>query len=136
MKNIFDWIVRIAVALILFQTLFFKFQGAEESVYIFSALGLEPWGRYFIGFVELICVILILLPDTIIYGALLSMGVIAGAIFAHLTKLGIEVQGDRGLLFALAVAVFIGSGILLLMRKLELITLWRSLIIRFKTIGK
>lgn len=133
MRYIVDWILRIAIALILFQTLFFKFLGAEESIYIFSTLGVEPWGRYLTGFAELISVILLLISQTTICGALLSMSVIAGAIVAHLTKLGIAVQGDGGLLFGLAVAVFIGSGILLLLRKEEIVTWWRSCCIKWKS---
>jgi putative oxidoreductase len=136
MKTIFDWIIRITAALILFQTLFFKFKGAEESIYIFSTLGIEPWGRYFIATAELVCVVMLLVPQTVVFGALLSLGVIAGAIFAHLTKLGIEVEGDGGLLFYLAVSVFVGCGILLLMRRVELVILRTSLITRLKSIGK
>ena len=121
MKTLFDWVLRIATAVILFQTLFFKFLGAEESIYIFSALGMEPWGRYMVGITELLCVALILIPRTAAFGALLSMGVIAGAIMAHLAKLGIEVQGDGGLLFGLAVTVFLCSGMILWIRRADLL---------------
>src|SRR5437867_11098632 len=103
--NITSWVLQIIVALILFQTLFFKFTGAEESKYIFSKLGLEPWGRVGSGVVELIAVILLLYPRTVTLGAILSAGVISGAIFSHLTKLGVVVQNDGGLLFILAVIV-------------------------------
>lgn len=109
------WIVRIAVAVIFLQTLFFKFTGAPESIYIFKTMGIEPWGRYASGVAELIAAILILIPKTTKWGALLGLGVIVGAIFSHLTKLGIEVQGDGGLLFGLAVAVFIGCLLLLIL---------------------
>lgn len=109
------WIVRIAVAVIFLQTLFFKFTGAPESIYIFETMGIEPWGRYASGVAELIAAVLLLIPKTTKWGALLGLGVIVGAIFSHLTKLGIEVQGDGGLLFGLAVAVFIGCLLLLIL---------------------
>jgi hypothetical protein len=103
----FSWILRIAVAVILVQTLFFKFTGAEESIYIFSTVGAEPWGRYASGIIELIAAVLLLVPATVAYGAGLSVGVAAGAILSHLTLLGIDVKGDGGLLFGLAVTIFV-----------------------------
>src|SRR6184192_2274773 len=96
-QSITSWILQIIVAVILLQTLFFKFTGAEESKYIFSQLGLEPWGRVGSGVVELIAVILLLYPRTVTLGAMLSAGVISGAIFSHLTTLGVVVQNDGGL---------------------------------------
>jgi hypothetical protein len=115
-----SWLLQIVVAVILLQTLFFKFTGAEESVYIFSTLGLEPWGRYASGVAELMAAILLLAPGYAPYGALLSLGVISGAIVGHLTKLGIEIKGDGGLLFGLAVTVFVGSLFILAIRRGEL----------------
>ena len=120
--TVISWACRLAVAVILFQTLFFKFTGAEESKYIFSTVlspELEAYGRIGSGVVELLAVFLILLPRTAWLGALLSLSTITGAIFSHLTKLGIEVKGDGGLLFALAVAVFILSAIVLLLHRRE-----------------
>ncbi len=110
--NIILWILRIIAALIMLQTLFFKFSSAEESIYIFTAVGMEPAGRYGSGVAELIASILILIPATSWLGALLGLGVISGAIFFHLTKLGIEVQGDGGYLFVLAVVVFVCCAII------------------------
>ena len=104
---IFYWILRLVAAALLLQTLFFKFTGAEESVYIFSTLGMEPWGRIGTGIVELIASGLILVPRTTFYGAVLAAGTMSGAIFFHLTKLGIEVRGDHGQLFIYALIVFI-----------------------------
>jgi uncharacterized membrane protein YphA (DoxX/SURF4 family) len=115
-----SWICRILAAVILLQTLFFKFTGAEESVYIFSTLGLEPWGRYASAVAELIAAILLLAPRYAAFGALLSIGVISGALVSHLTKLGIEVKGDGGLLFGLAVTVFVCSALILVIRRDEL----------------
>jgi len=119
-QNIASWVLQIIVAIILFQTLFFKFTGAEESKYIFSTLGLEPWGRIGSGAVELIAVILLLVPSTVTLGAVLALGTISGAIFSHLTKLGIVVKGDGGLLFGLAVTVFILSLVVLLIRRRQI----------------
>jgi uncharacterized membrane protein YphA (DoxX/SURF4 family) len=120
MSNIISWIVRIIAAIILLQTLFFKFTGAPESVYIFTKVGAEPWGRIGSGVIELIAAILLLTPRWNWLGSLLAMGVMIGAIGAHLTKLGIEVQGDRGLLFGLAWAVFVTAGINLFLHRTEI----------------
>lgn len=114
-----SWLMRGIAAVILLQTLFFKFTGAKESVYIFSTLGMEPWGRIGSGVVELIASVLLLMPRTVVFGAILSLGVISGAIVSHLTKLGIAIPAvdDRGELFALAVVVFLCSlGVLFLHR--------------------
>jgi len=109
--RITSWICRITAAVILLQTLFFKFTGAPESVYIFTKVGLEPWGRYGTGVVELIAALLLLSRCHAWLGALLALGVISGAIMSHLTVLGIEVQGDHGLLFGLAITVFVTSAV-------------------------
>src|SRR5215204_1167302 len=119
-QNIFSWVLQILVALILFQTLFFKFTGAEESKYIFSTLGLEPWGRIGSGIVELIAVVLLLIPRTVPFGAILALGTITGAIMSHLTRLGIIVKDDGGLLFALAGVVFVACSILLFLHRREI----------------
>ena len=115
-----SWILQLLVAAILAQTLYFKFSAAPESVYIFSTLGLEPAGRIGSGVAEAIAVVLLLVPGTVAVGALLALGVISGALFSHLTRLGIEVQGDGGLLFALACVVFAASAAILWLRRREL----------------
>jgi len=115
-----EWALRIAVAAILLQTLFFKFTAAPESVYIFKTLGMEPWGRIGSGVAELIAAGLLLFGPTVVYGAGLALGVIAGAIISHLTRLGIVVLDDGGTLFALAVIVFLASATLLWMRRREI----------------
>jgi len=107
--RIASWTCRIVAALVLGQTLFFKFSGAPESVYIFQKVGMEPWGRYGSGVAELIAAILLLTPRFCWAGALLAMGVMLGAIGSHLTLLGIVVQDDGGLLFGLAILVFVCS---------------------------
>ena len=120
--KIFDWIVRIVVAVILLQTLFFKFSGAKESVYIFTTLGAEPWGRIGSGVVELIASVLLLVPRTAAFGAILVFGIACGAIFAHLTKLGLTIPAvdDHGELFGLAITIFLGSLIVLYLRRAEI----------------
>ncbi len=115
-----SWILRLAAAAVLFQTLFFKFAGAEESIYIFTTLGMEPWGRIGSGIVELIAVVLLLVPGTVSVGALLASGVMVGAIGSHLTRLGIVVADDGGTLFALALVVFSSSLGLLWLHRGEL----------------
>src|SRR5688500_18953210 len=92
------WFLQLIVAVILFLMLFFKFTCADESVYIFTTLGIEPWGRIASGVAELIAVVLLLYPPTVIYGALLALGVISGALVSH-TRLGLVVKDDGGFLF-------------------------------------
>jgi uncharacterized membrane protein YphA (DoxX/SURF4 family) len=118
--NRLSWALQFVVAGILVQTLWFKFTGAPESVYIFSTLGMEPWGRIGSGVAELLAAILLLIPSTAALGAAIALGVILGALGAHLTKLGIEVQGDGGLLFALACVVFVGAAVVLALRRRQL----------------
>lgn len=105
--------LRLLAAGILAQTLYFKFSGAPESVWIFQQLGAEPWGRLGSGVAELICVVLLLIPRTAWLGALGGLGVISGAIVSHLFILGISVQGDGGLLFYLACIVWVCCALLL-----------------------
>jgi len=119
-KTIFTWALRVVAALILLQTLFFKFTGAPESVYIFTRVGLEPWGRIGSGVAELIAAILILLPPTTWLGAGLALAVMVGAIFSHLTILGIVVMDDGGLLFGLALGVAVCSAMLLFLQRRRL----------------
>jgi uncharacterized membrane protein YphA (DoxX/SURF4 family) len=111
--RILSWIARFVVAAILLQTLWFKFTGAPESVYIFTTVGQEPWGRYGSGIVELLASVFLFIPGLVAVGALLAAGTMSGAIFFHLTKLGIVVQDDGGLLFALAIVVLVSAVFLL-----------------------
>jgi len=119
-QTVVTWLAQLTVAVILLQTLFFKFTGAEESVYIFTTVGAEPWGRIGSGVIELIASILLLIPAAAPIGAALALASMAGAILTHLTLLGIEVKGDGGLLFALALTAFVGSAIVLLVRRAQL----------------
>jgi uncharacterized membrane protein YphA (DoxX/SURF4 family) len=121
--NTLVWALRLVAAIIMLQTLFFKFTAAPESVYIFTKLGMEPWGRIGIGSMELVAAILIIIPRTTGIGALIAVGIMAGAMFFHLTKLGIVVQGDGGQLFILAAVVFTSSAVLLYIFRKEVLNL-------------
>lgn len=102
MSKKFSWIFRIITAVVLLQTLYFKFTGHPESVELFTKLGIEPWGRIGTGIIELITSILILLPSTVFAGAFLGIGLMTGAIASHIFVIGIESKGDGGQLFILA----------------------------------
>lgn len=117
MKTTITWILKLTAVVILIQTLYFKFTGAEESVYIFSTLGVEPFGRIGSGIVELIASILILIPRTTLIGALMALGTMVGAILSHLFILGIVVKNDGGELFTLAVITFVCCSILVYQNK-------------------
>ena len=119
-QSIASWALQLTTAGILLQTLFFKFTGSAESVYIFTTVGAEPFGRIGSGVVELIAAILLLIPATVVFGAGIALAVITGAILSHLTILGIEVLGDGGLLFGLAIYIFLASLIMLFLHRREI----------------
>jgi len=116
MKKLF-FVLRIVSAVILLQTLFFKFTAAPESQFIFNALGVEPWGRFFSGIIELIASVLLLIPATQLMGAGIAMAIMAGAIFSHIFILGIIVQDDGGSLFILACIVFVSSFLVIFLQR-------------------
>ena len=122
-----SWALQVLVAVILLQTLFFKFTAAEESVYIFTRVGAEPWGRIGSGVLELIAAAMLLIPMLVPYGAILTVGLMSGAILSHLTILGIDVKGDGGLLFGLALTCFVGSLLILLLRRASIPVVGRYL---------
>ena len=119
MKNITIWVLRLLPAVIMLQTLYFKFTAQPESVQLFTILGMEPWGRIGTGVMELIAAALILYPKTTVYGAGLGVGLMSGAIFFHLTKLGTDFGGDYTL-FTYAIISFACCAILLLMFRRQL----------------
>ena len=121
------WVLKIVASLIMLQTLYFKFTGAEESVYIFSKLGIESWGRIGTGVLELIASILILYPRTTFFGALLGSGLMFGAVIIHLTKLGIAVQGDKGQLFIYAALTLVSCLLLVFIKRHEGINFLKNL---------
>ena len=118
--KIISWTLRITIAIIFLQTLYFKFTAHPDSVHIFSSLGLEPYGRIGVGVFELITALLLLINSTKIMGMVLSLSLIFGAVISHLLVIGTEVKGDSGSLFLLAIIVLIGSLILLILHKTEL----------------
>lgn len=120
--RIISWMAALVAAIIMLQTLYFKFTGAKESVYIFTSLGLEPSGRIGVGIAELIASLLILLPKTRSFGATLALGLMMGAMFGHLTTLGIVVLNDGGYLFALAVIVSLCSLVCMVIERQQLFT--------------
>ena len=128
MKNIILWLLRISAAIILLQTLFFKFSGHPESVEIFTKLGVEPWGRIGTGIIELLTGILLLIPSTVFIGALLGIGLMSGAILSHIMVLGIESKGDGGQLFMLAIVVLVFCSVLSFVYKQQGINLWSKFV--------
>jgi len=117
---IFTWIIRLLAAYIMLQTLYFKFTVHPQSVALFTQLGMEPWGRIGTGILELIASILILYPRTTGWGAALGMGLMAGAMFFHITKLGLKFDGDYGL-FTMAVIAFICCAVLLIIYRKQVL---------------
>lgn len=118
--RLISWAAQLVAAVILGQTLFFKFSGAPESIFIFSSVGIEPWGRYATALTELVAVVMLLTPRTAALGALLAIAVMVGALGSHLLFLGIEVQGDGGTLFVLALVVTAAASVVLWLRRAQL----------------
>lgn len=137
-----DILLSVYVSFVFVQSLFYKFTNSVETQHIFGTLdrwaggfGLEgvfaPSGifsQYVIGSAELVASALLLgglaagLKWLHGLGALLSLGVISGAIVFHLfTPLGVVVLGDGGLLFAMACGVWISSALILWLNRAELI---------------
>lgn len=127
MKIVASWLFRIIAALILLQTLYFKFSAHPESVELFTKLGVEPWGRIGTGIIELIASLLLLYPSTVFIGATLGIGLMSGAILSHLTVLGVESQGDGGQLFLYAIIVFVLCVFVLLIHIKQGIALFNQL---------
>jgi len=126
LKSIFMWVLRIVAALIMLQTLYYKFSASEESVYIFSVVGIEPWGRISTGVFELIASVLLLYPRTTHVGALLGTGLMSGALLMHFTLLGLEVKEDGGLLFIYALLVLLCCLLLLYFQRKQLLQLMKK----------
>lgn len=120
-----NWAARIVAAAILLQTLYFKFSASEESVEIFAAVRMEPWGRIGIGILELVAAALLLWNTTAWLGAMLGAGLMLGAVYFHLAVLGISVHDDGGYLFALALAVLIACALVLWQNRSDYLVLFR-----------
>jgi len=125
LKTVGIWILKLLATVIMLQTLFYKFSASPESVYIFSAIDMEPWGRIGTGVMELIASVLILIPKTTSIGAVLGIGLMSGAIFFHITKLGIVVQDDGGQLFIYALLVLISCIALVVIYRRDIFQLLR-----------
>lgn len=119
---IITWILRLLAAAIMLQTLYFKFTAQQESVELFTMLGMEPWGRIATGVSELLASILILFPKTTGFGAALGAGLMAGALFFHFTILGVKFGGDY-VLFLYAVIAFTCCIILLFIHRNQILAI-------------
>ncbi len=126
MKSKLLLLLRLTSAVIMLQTLFFKFTGAPESIYIFETLGMEPYGRYVSGIGELFASVLLLSPGLQVFGAVVAMNIMLGAILSHVTVLGVVVQDDGGLLFTLACVVFLASGSIVFLQRETVFPMLRS----------
>ena len=134
-KSIAVFVLSAYIAFVFVQSLFYKFSGSEESIFIFSTLRewsgialFEPFGRWFIGSAELVASILLFVPRARIFGAGIALGIISGAIVFHLfTPLGVEIMGDGGLLFALACGVWIASATILVLHREDVFALFETL---------
>lgn len=127
-KLLFSWLLRVFAATIMVQTLYFKFTAQLESIYIFSEVGIEPWGRIATGIAELIASVLLIIPATVSIGAIMAIGIMTGAIITHLAILGVEVQGDRGQLFYFALTVLVSSLVLVVIHYRQLFIFKKLLI--------
>ncbi len=116
-KTIISWASQIIAAIILLQTLFFKFSASPESVYIFTTLGVEPYGRIGSGVIELVAGLLLFTPRFCWLGALIGLGTMLGAIVSHLFVLGIEIMGDGGQLFGMAIITAVCCILVLILNK-------------------
>lgn len=116
-----SWIAQLAAAAILGQTLFYKFTGAAEAVALFETLGAEPWGRFAVGAAELATVLLLLTPRMAGWGGVAAVGLMVGAVLSHIAWLGIEVNGDGGALFFMALAVLATGSFVGWLRRKELL---------------
>ncbi len=125
-KTSLSWILRIVAAIILLQTLYFKFTAHPESVELFTKLGVEPWGRIGTGIIELFTGLMLLIPTTIFVGAFMGAGLMVGAIVSHFLVIGIESKGDGGQLFMLAILVFVCCAILVFLHKQQGLELFKK----------
>lgn len=122
MKRYIPLLLKFITAIIMLQTLFFKFSGAQESIDLFTKLAgdQEALMRIGTGVLELIAAILLFIPNKTWLGSFLTIGLMGGAIMGHLTVLGIEHNNDGGLLFALAVTTLISATALLYLNKKDI----------------
>jgi len=134
-RLVISWAAQIVAAGIMGQTLFFKFTGASEAVALFEQLGVEPWGRLGLGVIELVLVVMLLVPRAAVLGGLGTVGLMLGALGSHLAVLGIEVGGDGGTLFALAVVTLAAAATVVWARRRVLVLLLKGVAARRATRG-
>lgn len=137
--NMIQWVLVAMVAFIFLQSLPFKFSGHEQTQLIFSTIGnwlssiglseslaqgFTHYGGFIIGSLELIATILLVIPKSRMWGALLGLGLMTGAIFFHLfTPLGvarvIDDAGntDNGVLFIMACIAFLSNALLIYLNR-------------------
>jgi len=125
MRKYIPLALRVITAIILLQTLRFKFTAHPNSIYIFQKVGMEPTGRIIVGAMELVASVWLLIPKTIWAGALLTTGIIGSAIFLHLTKLGVKVNNDGGLLFGIPILTFILSTTILYIHRKKIPSIYK-----------
>lgn len=111
-----NFIIRFIVAVILLQSLYFKFSAHPQAVHIFSTLGVDPWGRYLLGGAELLIGLGLLIPKTAVLTLFSAIGLMIGAVMTHVfTPVGIVVEwdgnSDNGQLFAMAVTALVLSSV-------------------------
>lgn len=116
-----SWLFQLLAAIILLQTLYYKLAGAAESVYIFESLGMEPLGRYGSGVIELFAGLLLLVPRLSWIGALLGSLVMSVALYVHIFNLGLEIKGDGGAMFYLAVTTYISCLAVIWIRRKQMV---------------
>jgi len=124
-RRALPWVLAIYIAFVFIQSLFYKFTGAPESIYIFSTVGgwlglswFEPVGRYIIGLGELLASTLLFVPMLRPAGAALAVCIMTGAIVFHLfSPLGVVVFDDGGLLFGMACGVWISGALIVIMER-------------------
>lgn len=121
------WVLKIIASLIMLQTLYYKFSGSAESVYIFSQMNMEPWGRYATGIAELVASILILYKPTTAIGSFFAAGIMSGALLSHAFVLGIEVMDDHGLLFLYALIVWVAALLLIWIEREKLFSMIKKI---------
>lgn len=114
-SKIVSWIAQLIAIAIMGQTLYYKFGGNPDSIILFTELNMEPQGRILIGILELVACILLIIPSSVTFGAMLGSAIMTGAIIGHCTQLGW--QGERFQLGMLAVGVLAACSIILYIRR-------------------
>ena len=121
-QTIISWILQICIIAVFIPSSYLKLTGASESIETFTLLGMEPAGRYIIGFLEAATCLLLIAPNSIAYGGILSFCIMLGAILAHLTKLGFN---DAACFICIALLII--SAIVTYLRRMQIKAIARML---------